>query len=152
MCSLPYETGPCRGSVQKWFFDAGVGICREFVYSGCQGNGNRFSSAEECTALCINHLELPASGNTTAPDDNTIETGERCEPARRECEEARCPYGVARLVDASGCERCRCFNPCQDMQCPPDQQCGIELVRSRDPAEPTQFRAVCRASESHSPL
>ncbi|XP_034239314.1 papilin isoform X2 [Thrips palmi] len=149
VCNLPYETGPCRGSAQKWFYDAGVGICREFNYGGCRGNGNRFSSSEECTALCVQKFELPVQTNASAagappPEENAIETGDRCEAARRECADLRCPYGVTRKVDASGCELCNCYNPCEGMVCAPDQQCGIELARSRDPAEPMQFRPVCR--------
>lgn len=152
VCSLPYETGRCRGSIRKWFFDTGVGICREFVYGGCGGNGNRFSSDVECTALCVQHFELPPEGSNASaagqPDqENAVDVGDRCEAARRECGELRCPYGVAKMVDATGCEVCECYNPCKDMRCPPDQRCGIELVRANHPAasEPsTNFGAVCR--------
>lgn len=146
VCNLPYDTGDCRGSVPKWFFDTGVGICREFSWGGCGGNGNRFSSSEECMALCIQKFELPAQSNGTAPaapaqpdQDNTIEAS--CEAARRECGTLRCPYGEARKVDASGCERCSCYDPCEGMVCHPGQQCGIELVREAT----MQFRPVCRA-------
>lgn len=50
--------------MQKWFFDTDVGICREFVYGGCGGNGNRFATSEECTSLCVQRVELPVEGGS----------------------------------------------------------------------------------------
>ena len=40
MCQMSPDAGPCRGQHQRWYFDPN-GICQEFMYGGCGGNGNR---------------------------------------------------------------------------------------------------------------
>ena len=44
--------GPCLGNFPRWHFDATIGMCREFTYSGCEGNKNRFVDRESCERLC----------------------------------------------------------------------------------------------------
>lgn len=66
VCNVPYETGPCRGYFQKWYYNPSLRGCQEFVYGGCRGNGNRFSSLEECERICLHHEELLPPGNDTA--------------------------------------------------------------------------------------
>lgn len=34
-----------------------MGRCGQFAYGGCEGNGNRFSSEEECEYVCVTHQE-----------------------------------------------------------------------------------------------
>lgn len=36
----------------NYFFDKKRGDCEAFYYSGCGGNGNRFSSKEQCNRQC----------------------------------------------------------------------------------------------------
>ncbi|XP_031341557.1 papilin isoform X1 [Photinus pyralis] len=57
VCKLPRDTGPCRGYLRKFYYDAVYGHCGQFVYGGCDGNGNRFSSQEECENVCVTHEE-----------------------------------------------------------------------------------------------
>ncbi|KAF8763280.1 Kunitz-type protease inhibitor 2 like protein [Argiope bruennichi] len=45
-------TGQCRALFYNWYFDQETGTCREFVYGGCGGNGNRYWSEEECQKNC----------------------------------------------------------------------------------------------------
>eukprot|EP00667_Euglena_gracilis_P027226 EG_transcript_33441 len=52
LCSLPAVSGPCRGFMPRWYFDSGAGQCKEFIYGGCRGNENSFSSQEDCEAAC----------------------------------------------------------------------------------------------------
>lgn len=66
VCNVPSITGPCRGNFQKWYYNPSFGGCREFVYGGCGGNGNRFSSLEECERICLHREELLPPGNDTA--------------------------------------------------------------------------------------
>lgn len=47
-CSLPPVTGRCRAYFQVWYWDQGAQRCKEFVWGGCGGNANRFTSEEEC--------------------------------------------------------------------------------------------------------
>lgn len=52
-CSLPKERGSCRNFTVKWFFDQNYGGCSRFWYGGCEGNGNRFFSQDECEQSCM---------------------------------------------------------------------------------------------------
>ncbi|XP_023705293.1 papilin isoform X5 [Cryptotermes secundus] len=65
VCNVPYESGPCRGYFQKWYYNPSVGGCQQFLYGGCGGNGNRFSSLEECETICLHREELFPRGNDT---------------------------------------------------------------------------------------
>ncbi len=49
-CLLPFDPGPCDGSVRVFAFVNGA--CVQQGYGGCQGNANRFSTLEECLATC----------------------------------------------------------------------------------------------------
>jgi hypothetical protein len=60
-CTLPLDLGSIcpgvkRGSyLEQFFYDSRVNRCAPFVYSGCGGNANRFSSMWECTQNCGKH-------------------------------------------------------------------------------------------------
>ncbi|CAL1298865.1 unnamed protein product, partial [Larinioides sclopetarius] len=51
-CVEEPDTGYCRALFYNWYFDQQTGTCREFVYGGCGGNGNRYWSEEECLENC----------------------------------------------------------------------------------------------------
>ncbi|RWS21008.1 isoinhibitor K-like protein, partial [Leptotrombidium deliense] len=53
-CNFQPETGNCTGKFKVWYFEKKTEQCRKFVYSGCNGNKNRFKSNEECRAKCLN--------------------------------------------------------------------------------------------------
>ncbi|KAK5980709.1 BPTI/Kunitz inhibitor domain-containing protein, partial [Trichostrongylus colubriformis] len=36
-----------------WYFDISEGTCKQFTYSGCRGNDNRFETKESCERRCI---------------------------------------------------------------------------------------------------
>ncbi|XP_045125730.1 papilin-like isoform X4 [Portunus trituberculatus] len=67
ICNLPANPGPCNEAVPKWYYDASVRRCRGFAYGGCEGNGNRFSTEQECEAECIYH-------DTILPRNSTSES------------------------------------------------------------------------------
>ena len=46
----PGSRGPCRAAFPKWTFEQGA--CKQFLYGGCRGNGNRFDSQDQCQAVC----------------------------------------------------------------------------------------------------
>lgn len=54
----------------------------------------------------------------------------------------QCPYGIQESVDFDGCERCSCYDPCEQIQCDDGTQCAIALSATRDGQ--TQYDAVCR--------
>jgi tissue factor pathway inhibitor len=51
------QTGPCKAYIKSFFYNSSTNKCEFFVYGGCDGNENRFSSLEECKFMC----ELPLS-------------------------------------------------------------------------------------------
>ncbi|MFT7798415.1 amyloid-like protein 2 isoform X2 [Arapaima gigas] len=52
VCSMAAETGRCRASIPRWYFDMSQKRCVRFVYGGCGGNRNNFDSEEYCMAVC----------------------------------------------------------------------------------------------------
>ncbi|XP_064464797.1 papilin-like isoform X6 [Ornithodoros turicata] len=52
ICNLPKEEGPCKGYFPRYYFDSAEGICKQFVYGGCQGNENNFVTFEQCNQTC----------------------------------------------------------------------------------------------------
>ena len=49
-CALPFDVGPCDAIVPVYAFVDGSCIAQ--TWGGCSGNANRFSTLEECMAIC----------------------------------------------------------------------------------------------------
>lgn len=64
VCNIPVDKGPCRAAFPKFYFDPITRTCQQFLYGGCDGSANRFSSEDECEAVCV-HREEPTPGNTS---------------------------------------------------------------------------------------
>ena len=56
-CVLPSDSGPCEAHMEMYFYNATTGRCEMFVYGGCQGNDNRFSTMELCQQACRKLLQ-----------------------------------------------------------------------------------------------
>ncbi len=52
ICNLPPEVGPCDAVIPRFFYDPTTGTCEPFVWGGCGGNANNFSTAAECATAC----------------------------------------------------------------------------------------------------
>lgn len=52
ICDLPMESGNCSQRVNKWYYDQHSKYCREFQFTGCNGNGNKFETRKQCTQIC----------------------------------------------------------------------------------------------------
>lgn len=52
VCDLPKETGPCRASMPRFYYNQNNQRCEEFTYGGCRGNGNNFKTQIECEKRC----------------------------------------------------------------------------------------------------
>jgi hypothetical protein len=65
VCEEPMEPGPCLGAHARWYYNEETGECDSFLYGGCHGNRNRFTSQWDCEAAC-RHKRI------------TLETTRRC--------------------------------------------------------------------------
>ncbi|KAK8775050.1 hypothetical protein V5799_010417, partial [Amblyomma americanum] len=51
-CREPKYPGPCKGYFPRYYYDNTTKTCKQFIYGGCQGNGNNFGTLEECKNRC----------------------------------------------------------------------------------------------------
>ncbi|XP_034531484.1 kunitz-type protease inhibitor 1a [Notolabrus celidotus] len=51
-CTEVPDTGNCRDSLTKWYYNPVHMACFRFNYGGCQGNENRFDSESSCMKFC----------------------------------------------------------------------------------------------------
>ena len=61
-CKMPVDRGPCTAHYEKWYYDALIGRCQQFIFGGCDGNDNRFDSEEECFTGCIKNKDSAFDG------------------------------------------------------------------------------------------
>ncbi|XP_033848760.1 papilin isoform X1 [Acipenser ruthenus] len=58
-CEVAPVVGPCRASMQRFFYNSTSGSCQHFIYGGCRGNDNNYRTQAECQAKCSEN-RLPA--------------------------------------------------------------------------------------------
>lgn len=51
-CLLVKTPGVCHRHLLRFYYDAVHEKCKKFFFSGCGGNGNRFSTSDTCMATC----------------------------------------------------------------------------------------------------
>ncbi|XP_073689768.1 collagen alpha-6(VI) chain [Garra rufa] len=59
ICQLKSDPGPCSNFSVKWYFNARQ--CIQFWYGGCDGNGNRFDTQEDCELRCLRAKKVSAN-------------------------------------------------------------------------------------------
>ncbi len=52
ICKQEAETGPCRASHPRFYYNSEAGECQQFIYGGCAGNSNNFQTKEDCEHKC----------------------------------------------------------------------------------------------------
>ena len=62
ICALPKQTGPCRGRIEKFYYDSQTQQCLPFVYGGCRGNENNFNSVDDCREACVETATSSSTG------------------------------------------------------------------------------------------
>lgn len=56
ICKLKKDSGRCYGYNDAYYFNPEKNMCEHFVYGGCGGNANRFSSRKQCHEFCGGHI------------------------------------------------------------------------------------------------
>uniref|UniRef100_A0ABM5EPV0 BPTI/Kunitz domain-containing protein-like n=1 Tax=Pogona vitticeps TaxID=103695 RepID=A0ABM5EPV0_9SAUR len=54
-CDFPPETGSCKASMPRYYFNVRSRRCEEFIYGGCGGNSNNFRTEMDCMHKCVNY-------------------------------------------------------------------------------------------------
>ena len=52
ICEFYPESGICEAYIPSYFYNVTSKRCDKFIYGGCGGNANRFSSLDQCQATC----------------------------------------------------------------------------------------------------
>jgi len=71
-CSQPAKVeGSCHDYVLAYSYVSSSGRCEAFYYGGCEGNENRFESAENCESHCMRTTTHRPQVQTERPDADT---------------------------------------------------------------------------------
>ncbi|XP_026995195.1 boophilin-H2 [Tachysurus fulvidraco] len=74
VCNLKMEPGSCFARQAMYYYDSQEKACRMFLYGGCQGNGNRFDTKEDCEKMC-RAKSGRMLGPAPNPDEQTVDVG-----------------------------------------------------------------------------
>uniref|UniRef100_A0A8C8EQ70 Collagen, type VII, alpha 1 n=1 Tax=Oncorhynchus tshawytscha TaxID=74940 RepID=A0A8C8EQ70_ONCTS len=104
LCVLPLEEGSCGRFTLRWYFNSQVQACRPFIYSGCEGNGNRFLHQETCEERCLpedtgTHTHTQASTHSSLLCTHTYQSIKyiyKTQPKTPKSKQCRCRSMVAR--------------------------------------------------------
>ncbi|KAG9336545.1 hypothetical protein JZ751_002892 [Albula glossodonta] len=93
-CLAPKKVGPCRGSFQRWHYNAVTEQCEEFTFGGCKENLNNYLSLKECTKACdgvsVRIPDTHGSGRMLPPRPTGEECGQPCKPEQFTCANGCC--------------------------------------------------------------
>ncbi|XP_067107066.1 boophilin-H2 [Osmerus mordax] len=75
VCNLVVDQGSCFGMLLRYHYNQEEKNCRLFIYGGCQGNGNRFETREDCQSICMARAGRIGAGEIPNPDQATTDAG-----------------------------------------------------------------------------
>ena len=58
ICQQEKDPGLCLAYFPRYYFNATARKCEKFMYGGCGGNLNRFTTYEECSKTCNGKKEF----------------------------------------------------------------------------------------------
>ncbi|KAM4688226.1 tissue factor pathway inhibitor 2 isoform 1-T1 [Discoglossus pictus] len=59
ICLQPFDEGPCRALLPRYYYNRFTQTCEEFFYGGCDGNENNFLHLEDCEKTCWKIKKVP---------------------------------------------------------------------------------------------
>ncbi len=83
ICKLPKAVGSCDRKMKMYYFNAKTKKCEKFIYSGCDGNDNRFIRLKKCKKECLYDPKKPKPFTKTKkkigkkPGKNKKDTGKK---------------------------------------------------------------------------
>ncbi|XP_076360877.1 papilin-like isoform X2 [Tachypleus tridentatus] len=141
ICQLPREHGPCRESLQHYYYNSTQQRCLLFIYGGCRGNANNFRTREECEVRC--GQENPFT-STEGPTIGMIKGENICQLPR---ERGSCDGSLQRYYYSATQKRCLLFiyGGCGGNRnnFGSREECEAICVRER------KCRAICRLPSEH---
>ncbi|XP_041351682.1 kunitz-type serine protease inhibitor-like [Gigantopelta aegis] len=63
ICLAKPDPGQCLGYIPSYYWDPALRRCEQFVYGGCGGNSNNFSTKEACESTCKPRIDPRNEGN-----------------------------------------------------------------------------------------
>jgi hypothetical protein len=73
VCRHTLDPGSCNEAYRKVYFNETRRQCMEYMYGGCGGGANRFSTLRECESLCLTRQELPFEDETGPEEGIALE-------------------------------------------------------------------------------
>uniref|UniRef100_A0A3Q0RF38 BPTI/Kunitz inhibitor domain-containing protein n=1 Tax=Amphilophus citrinellus TaxID=61819 RepID=A0A3Q0RF38_AMPCI len=68
------DPGPCRAAFPMFYYDPYSASCQSFMYGGCRGNENRYSTEDECMRRCIPLMSSRGSPSESVPIDSHMKS------------------------------------------------------------------------------
>lgn len=103
-CQSPPDSGLCRASIERWYYDPVSGSCTTFIWGGCDGNENNFSSKDKCQNVCQTTNDEPAeTGHISDEVDNNEDV---CSQPQKV---GRCRAAILRYYYDSESKECKSF-------------------------------------------
>ncbi len=57
-CLQSVQSGSCQHNYPAYYYDRQSAICKPFVWSGCDGNSNRFLTLQQCEQTCYIYRDI----------------------------------------------------------------------------------------------
>lgn len=68
ICTMDKAEGNCKDYYPRWYFDRDSRTCQQFIYTGCNGNENRFDTQEDCENGCRRWVYQPPPLEVRPPE------------------------------------------------------------------------------------
>uniref|UniRef100_A0A0R3RUH9 Kunitz/Bovine pancreatic trypsin inhibitor domain protein n=1 Tax=Elaeophora elaphi TaxID=1147741 RepID=A0A0R3RUH9_9BILA len=105
-CQQPVQRGNCSQRIPLFYYSNREHKCRKFMYSGCDGNENRFLNRQQCHAKCGRRLKFRVKQSSSTVCNQRLDPQYRV-PCRQTTSSA--PAWVIRYFYDANERRCRRF-------------------------------------------